>query len=139
MSHWSTRHRVLLAVYAVVIRDGHVLLLRRAGTGYMNGKLSLPSGHVEAKEAALPTMIREAQEEVGLELSPSDLRLAHTMHRQAEEGGHEYIDLYFKATAWRGVASRKIGSRASVVGCSGRPSTICRTIWSPACAKHCGA
>lgn len=104
MTHWTERHTVLLAVYLVLRRpkDGQVLLLRRAYTGYMDGKLSMPSGHADGKESAEAAMVREAKEEVGVTVKPSDLRLVHTMHRMAEEGDHEYIDLFFESTSWQG-------------------------------------
>lgn len=103
MTHWTERHRVLLAIYAVLRNDqGKILMLRRANTGYMDGKLSLPAGHVDGGEAADAALVRETKEEIGIELSPKDIRLVHTIHRQAEEGGYEYVDLYFEVMKWRG-------------------------------------
>lgn len=103
MAHWSERHRVLLAIFIILRnKDGKILLLRRANTGYMDGKLGLPSGHVDGDEPAELAMVREAQEEAGVTLRPEDLRLVHTMHRKAEEGTHEYIDLFFETTEWEG-------------------------------------
>jgi 8-oxo-dGTP diphosphatase len=101
----TERHKVLLAVYLVLMRDGKILLSRRANTGYMDGQFSLPSGHVENKEGALNAMIREAKEEIGLILSKENLQLAHTMHRNIEPDdrqGYEYIDLYFVCREWDG-------------------------------------
>jgi 8-oxo-dGTP pyrophosphatase MutT (NUDIX family) len=102
MTHWSERHRVLLAVFILLYKDGKILLLRRAHTGYMDGKLGLPSGHAEGNESAIAAIIREAKEEVGVTIAAEDLRLVHTTHRTAEEGGFEYIDLFFEAHSWQG-------------------------------------
>src|SRR2546430_2732739 len=103
MVHWTKRHRTLLAVYLVPRRkDGKILLLRRANTGYMDGKLGMVSGHVDGNEPAESAMVREAAEEAGIKVAPPDLRLVHIMHRMAEEGGYEYIDLYFEAAHWQG-------------------------------------
>jgi 8-oxo-dGTP diphosphatase len=103
MTHWTERWRVLLAVFVILKRpDGRILLLRRAGTGYMDGKLGLPSGHVEGNEPADAALAREAQEEIGVDIALKDLKLMHTMHRRAEEGEFEYIDMFFAAETWQG-------------------------------------
>jgi ADP-ribose pyrophosphatase YjhB (NUDIX family) len=108
MTHWTERWRVLLAVFVILKRaDGQILLLRRAGTGYMDGKLGLPSGHVDGNEPADVALSREAREEVGVEVGPADLRLVHTMHRRAEEGEFEYIDMFFEAKTWQGDPENK--------------------------------
>ncbi|HLZ15250.1 MAG TPA: NUDIX domain-containing protein [Candidatus Saccharimonadales bacterium] len=102
MTHWTQRHRVVLAVYLILQKDGQVLLMRRANTGYMDGKYGLPAGHVESGERATAAMVREAKEEVGVRVSARNLQLVHTMHRRAEEGDHERIDLFFAAQTWQG-------------------------------------
>lgn len=43
--------------------------------------------------------IREAGEEIGITLQPSELEFALVMHRQAED---PRIDFFFSATNWRG-------------------------------------
>jgi 8-oxo-dGTP diphosphatase len=99
------RHKLPVAVYLVLLRDGKTLLARRANTGYMDGKYSLPSGHVEEKEGALKAMVREAKEELGLNLSTENFNLAHIMHRNIEPNdrqAYEYIDLYFVCENWHG-------------------------------------
>jgi len=102
MSGTEERHKVRLAVYLIMRRGDQLLMIRRSNTGYMDGKLGLPSGHVEPHEAAEAAMVREAKEEVGITITPDDIQLAFTFHRAAEEGSFEYIDLYFEATTWQG-------------------------------------
>jgi 8-oxo-dGTP diphosphatase len=103
MAHWSERHRVLLAIFVLLRRaDGQILLLRRAHTGYMDGKLGLPAGHADGDEPAEQALVREASEEAGVTIASRDLHLVHTMHRKAEEGTHEYIDLFFETSEWQG-------------------------------------
>lgn len=103
MTHWTERHKTLLAVFVLLRRaDGKILAIRRANTGYMDGKLGLPAGHAEGNEPAELALVREAAEEVSVTLDPKDLRLVLTSHRLAEEGGYEYIDLYFETTKWQG-------------------------------------
>jgi 8-oxo-dGTP diphosphatase len=51
-----------------LIREGDkALFVLRENTGYMDGKYSLPAGHVEAGESFIQAAIRETFEEVGLE------------------------------------------------------------------------
>jgi 8-oxo-dGTP diphosphatase len=55
-----------LAVGAVVLRDDHLLLIRR-GRGVAEGRWSLPGGRVEHGELLAEATVRELLEETGLE------------------------------------------------------------------------
>ena len=74
-------------------------MLRRFQTGYEDGKYSLVAGHVDGGETFKEAMIREAQEEAGIELRGSDLSLLLTMHRKADD---ERLSLFFGASNWMG-------------------------------------
>lgn len=102
MTRWQDRHRVIAAVYILFRREGDVLFLRRANTGYRDGEYSLPAGHLDGGESAIHAALREAREETGVVLDPTDLRLIHTQHRMGDEGDHERINLYFDVTRWTG-------------------------------------
>lgn len=52
-----------VVVHTLVLRDEHVLLLRRAGTGYGDGYLQPPGGHVLAGESPTDAALRECREE----------------------------------------------------------------------------
>ena len=54
-----------IAVGAVCIRDGRLLLIQR-GRGVAIGKWSLPGGHVRFGELLADAAVRELQEETGL-------------------------------------------------------------------------
>lgn len=102
---FKTRHRVVPAVYIVFLQESShkILLLRRANTGYHDSEYSLPAGHLDGNESAIQAAIREAKEEVGVEIKPQDLQFLHVMHRLSEVPiKHERIDLYFKTTKWQG-------------------------------------
>lgn len=88
----------------VLLRDGDkVLLSRRANTGYQDGMYSVVAGHVEGDELATNAMVREAREEAGIKIEPSDLRLVHMAHRLGRgQIGEERIDLFFECTKWNG-------------------------------------
>lgn len=97
------RFKLIPAVYVVLRRGNEVLLLRRANTGYQDGKYSLPAGHLDGDELGTNGIIREAKEEAGIILDPKDLELVHVAHRLSrEQVGQERLDLFFEATKWQG-------------------------------------
>lgn len=99
----TERHRVIPAVYLLLKRkDGKVLFTRRANTGYMDGKLGLPSGHLEGSETVDAATIREAKEEVGVDVKAKDMRFLHVMHRAAEGPDRERVDFIFETSVWKG-------------------------------------
>lgn len=100
----SERFRLITAVY-LVFKDGDkVLLLKRANTSYHDGDYSLPAGHIDGGEPAVQAAVREAKEEVDVDIAAEDLRLVHTMHRSSTDPEpHERMDLYFAVRKWRGV------------------------------------
>lgn len=81
-----------LACYLVLIRNGRILLARRANTGFQDGKYSMVSGHLEGGETVSEAMVREAKEEAGLSLDPKGLRIVHISHRQDVD--REYVDFF---------------------------------------------
>jgi 8-oxo-dGTP diphosphatase len=94
------RHsRFPVAVHLFFMRDDSVLLLRRFNTGWEDGKYSVPAGHVEAGESVTAAAIREAGEEVGVDLQATDVQIVHVMHRHAEE---ERIDFFLHVRSWTG-------------------------------------
>jgi 8-oxo-dGTP diphosphatase len=98
---FDTRHdRYPVAVHAILTRhDGHVLLMRRYGSGYADGLLALPAGHVDLGETPTASIIREVREELGLELTPAALRAAGVMFRRSLE---PRVDIFFTSTTWNG-------------------------------------
>ena len=52
-------------VHVLCRREGRVLLMRRAGTGFFDGLFSLPGGHVEPGESERAAARRELREETG--------------------------------------------------------------------------
>src|SRR5207344_160494 len=61
--------RPYLAVSAAIIRDGHVLVGRRA-KGASTGFYTLPGGVVEAGETLHQAIVREIAEETGITIEP---------------------------------------------------------------------
>jgi ADP-ribose pyrophosphatase YjhB (NUDIX family) len=85
------RQRFPVAVHVLLLRGDRVLLVRRQNTGYEDGKLSVPAGHLEPGESVTAAALRETLEEVGLTLWPDRLRVAGVMHRKSDD---ERIDFF---------------------------------------------
>jgi ADP-ribose pyrophosphatase YjhB (NUDIX family) len=94
--------RFPLAVHIFFIRDGNVLLLRRFNTGYEDSNYSVPAGHLEGDETVVQAAIREAREEIGVELRPDEAAVVGTMHRKS---GDERVDFFVVASSWTGEPS----------------------------------
>lgn len=57
-----------------------VLLTKRKNTGSNDGEYELPGGHLENNEDLFEAMIREAKEELCIELKREDLKIVHLLH-----------------------------------------------------------
>ncbi|WP_031088059.1 methyltransferase domain-containing protein [Streptomyces sp. NRRL WC-3549] len=90
------RHTEVVDVHLVLRRGPEVLLARRAGTGYADGLLHVPSGHAEDGEDVREAMLREAAEEIGVELDPDELRVALVMQHRGP-GGSPRMGWFFEA------------------------------------------
>jgi 8-oxo-dGTP diphosphatase len=102
----AERFRLASAVYAVIFDGNGVLLMRRSGSGYHDGELSLPAGHLDGNEDAPSGLIRELREELLIEAERDSCRLAAVLHRAPESpGDHEYLDLVFTVNRWVGTPS----------------------------------
>ncbi|MBT2430542.1 NUDIX domain-containing protein [Streptomyces sp. ISL-112] len=98
----TSRYRSIVDVYVLLRRaDGRILLMERANTGYADGQLCPPSGHLEAGESVIAGAIREAAEEVGVELNEAALDFVHVVHhRNGDEEAR--IGFFFLADNWQG-------------------------------------
>ena len=65
----SYPNRPFLAVSAAILRDGQVLIVRRARPP-AKGLYTLPGGAVEAGETLIETLVREVREELGMTIEP---------------------------------------------------------------------
>ncbi len=95
----APRFPFLCAVHVFLLRDGQVLLLRRANTGYEDGNYSVIAGHLDGGEEVKAAAIREAREEAGIELDPDDVQVVGVMHRRSDD---ERIDFFVAASTWKG-------------------------------------
>lgn len=86
-------------VHVLLERDGSVLLMRRAGTGFFDGLYSLPGGHVEEGESIRATAVREMREELGIDVAEAALVTVGVVHRRSDTNR---IDFFVRALEWSG-------------------------------------
>jgi 8-oxo-dGTP pyrophosphatase MutT (NUDIX family) len=99
----AERFRLAAAVYGVLRAGDRVLLMRRAGSGYHDGELSLPAGHLDGGEDAVSGLLRELREELAITVDRDACGLVLVMHRSPEMAeDHEYLDLFFAVSHWSG-------------------------------------
>lgn len=97
------KHKARLASFIILERDGKILLARRFNTGYADGQYQMPSGHVESNEFPAEAIIREAKEEIGIDINISDLECVHVSYRLNKvDSAGDYVDFFFKAKKWSG-------------------------------------
>jgi 8-oxo-dGTP diphosphatase len=90
-------------VYGLLYADGRLLLMRRAGSGYRDGTLALPAGHLDGGEDAVSALVRELAEETRVAADPASCRLATVLHSGPEDADdEEYLNLFFTVGAWTG-------------------------------------
>ena len=94
-----SQHGIPTAVHVLCEREGEVLLMRRAGTGFFDGLYSLPGGHVEAGEAVCAAAVRELREETGLSIAMAELAWLGVVHRRSDTNR---IDFFVRAESWAG-------------------------------------
>jgi 8-oxo-dGTP diphosphatase len=132
LAHHRPAPRQRLAAYALVVRDGAVLLTRNAAPPQA-GAWSLPGGGVEHGEAPADAVVREVGEETGLTARVGDLLGVHDEHFTGiaptgrEEDFHG-VALVFEAT---------VGEGEPLVGESGGTSDA--AAWVPLADVESGA
>ena len=99
--HLSNPARPLLTadLHVVLQRSEAVLLGLRQNTGYCDGLYHLPSGRLEMNETFWAAAAREAEEELGVRLSPETTELVHVMHHRSNS---DRIGLFFQSAHWIG-------------------------------------
>ncbi len=88
-----------LGAYGLIIKDGKIVLIKKVGGPY-NGKLDLPGGTIEWGETPEQTLIRELNEEVGIDVIKYELFDANSiifewMHKEELERGH-HLGIFYK-------------------------------------------
>lgn len=98
----KTRNKATPAAYLFLMKEGKILLARRANTGYEDGKYQVPAGHVEEGESPSVALMREAKEEIGIDVHPDDLKLVHISYRPKHDETGDRVDFFFTVDRWSG-------------------------------------
>lgn len=77
---YSSRVCTDILIKKHVDNDIYILLMKRCNTGFEDGKYELPGGHLEEGEDIFAAMIREAKEELLIDLTEEDIKIKHILH-----------------------------------------------------------
>ncbi|MCA9361442.1 NUDIX domain-containing protein [Candidatus Kaiserbacteria bacterium] len=93
----SDRHLTRTAVFVILEKDNKIFFLRRSNTGWADGMLTVPAGHVDKGDQVTEAAIKETREEACVEIKAEDLEFVHVDFLR-----DEYTNFYFKAKKWKG-------------------------------------
>lgn len=98
------KHKLIPASYLILKKENKVLMLRRFNTGYKDGFYSFPAGHVEEGESFEECLIREAKEEIGVEIRRESLKELYIIHRYKDEVllNNARVDVFYIVENWSG-------------------------------------
>ena len=97
------REIFLSSVYLIIKNNnGKVLLQRRKGTTLWPGFLALPAGHIDKGENAYEAAVREAREELGIEITAQDIVDTFVVSRK-NKSLPPYYDVYFEIAKYNGI------------------------------------
>lgn len=92
--------RPYLAVSAAIVRDGNILVVRRARPP-AHGLFTLPGGVVEAGETLAQAVTREVREETGLAIEPLAMAgFRETIVRDAQDRVERHFVILCFAARW---------------------------------------
>lgn len=94
------------AVHMIIMNNDKLLIQKRKGPGYY----ALPAGHIDVGENQYEALVREAKEELNIEINPKDITNSYVVLRRNyfEIDGKKlepYIDYYFEISKYQGVPS----------------------------------
>lgn len=103
----SERFKTLSAAMLLLSRindkgEEEILLQKRKNTGWMDGYWDFSaSGHVEENESMKMTAVREAKEELGIEMEIEDVEFMSMLHTNTPNTGQIYYNGHFKIKKWK--------------------------------------
>src|SRR5262249_25005805 len=107
MAYAALRPLVLVAAVALIDADGRVLLAQRPEGKHLAGYWEFPGGKVDAGETPQAALIRELDEELGIDVVASCLA-PFTFASHAYEKFHLLMPLYV-CRKWSGIVTAREG------------------------------
>ena len=96
------------AVHMLIVKDKKILLQKRKGSKLWPGYYALPAGHIDEGETQYDALVREAKEELGININPKNVINSYVVLRRNyfEIDGKQlepYIDYYFEISEYDGI------------------------------------
>jgi len=91
------RNGLIVDLHLILRQGVRILFGLRRNTGFGDSMYHLPAGHLEDEETISAGAIREAKEELGIDVHPVDLHLVHVMHQRSGR-----LSLFFEVRKWSG-------------------------------------
>lgn len=96
------REKFLSSIYLIIKnKEGKILLQRRQGTKLWPGFLALPAGHLDVGEDAYEAAIREAKEELDIDIKVDNISDVFVVNRK-NKSLLPYYDVYFELNGYNG-------------------------------------
>ena len=100
-----------IGAYGLIIDNDNIVLIKKNGGPY-NGKLDLPGGTIEWGEKPEEALVRELEEEVGIEVLEYELFDGNSVtfewiHKGELEQGH-HIGFFYKITKYNNTINNNI-------------------------------
>ena len=92
VKHWDDYAYTALIVFCFLLRDGNILLIRRANEPY-KGEITIPGGRKKRGESLKEACAREMMEETGYVLK--NMKFAGILHAYRQDKSIEYLSNYF--------------------------------------------
>lgn len=91
----------------LIMDNNKILLQKRKGSKLWPGYYALPAGHIDEGENQYDALVREAKEELDIEIDPQDITNSYVVLRRNffEIDGKKlepYIDYYFEISKYQG-------------------------------------
>lgn len=97
------RFKIPVGIFIMLRRNDEVLLQLRKNCSFA-GNYGFVGGHLDGNEKIIDAAIREAKEEVGVDISQENLVLKTVCHSNK---GEEYLQFYFECNRWSGDIKNK--------------------------------
>lgn len=91
---------VHITTQLLLIQDNKVLLMKRKNTGYEDGKYGSIGGHLEKNEDFKSSLIREAKEEININLKRQNLEFVCMIHSKGITDN--YVNFFFTCNKYSG-------------------------------------
>lgn len=96
------REKFLSSIYLIIKNnEGKILLQRRQGSKLWRGFLALPAGHLDVGEDAYEAAIREAKEELDINITVDNISDVFVVNRK-NKSLLPYYDVYFELNGYNG-------------------------------------